>query len=255
MEKYNYINPDFEQLFIDPEKISDKWYHDFYYLSKKGDTEGLNNLFAQAENLYWNEYHIFNTISQLMNSDAKGEKKIKLLNQLKECGLVTDVEHYQDGDPTIIIKTPKGTSDIAVAKLSDIIPEFKNYTSLEGPDRQGQCHEKSREISLRLGFPNQVVTGWVFTISDVVKHLHSWVEFTENGRDFVIDFTLNAIINKNAYYFLRHVEILCEINDTDILSDLELFSSIKGLNLKEYLVFRRELAKSLINSTNIEYKV
>lgn len=243
MEEVEYRYRNFDLLFNIPEKVSNEWYLKVYELAEKGDAEGVANLFKQANELYLAEYHIYNTIQQLTNNDAIGDIRERLLKQLKACQIVKKIKTYKDG--TIVIVTEKDMPDIVVTRLSDFIPDLKKDNNLGNWDRQGQCHTQSKEISLRLDFPNEVVTGYFHAMSDKARFLHSWVEFSKDGKDYVIDYTMNAVMNKKGYYFIRHVQELCRISDTDILSDIDLFSHLRGLNIKEYMVFRHEMAREL----------
>lgn len=98
----------------------------------------------------------------------------------------------------------------------------------------------SLEISLSLNFPNEVVTGFIYGISDKVKYLHSWIEFNKDGNEYVIDYTMNVIMNKEGYYFIRQAEELSRISNQDILFDSKI-----SINSKVYLVFRHEIMKEL----------
>ena len=245
MEEVVYYYKNYDLEFNVPEKEANEWYLKVYELGEKGDAEGVTELFKQANELYFDEYHIYNTIQQLTNDNAE---KTRLLKQLKECKIVKKIKTYKDGTIVIVTKKDKDNNipDIIVTRLSDFILDLKEEDNDLGTwERQGKCHAKSKEISLRLTFPNEVVTGYFHSMSDKARFLHSWVEFSQNGKDYVIDYTMNIVMNKRGYYFIRHIEELCRISDTDILSDLELFSQLKGLNIKEYMVYRHEIAKEL----------
>lgn len=131
------------------------------------------------------------------------------------------------------------------ARLSDVIPELNTDGDLVNWNRIGKCHTKSREISSRLEISNEVVTGYFHTIADVTRYLHSWVEFSKSGEDYVIDYTMNVVMNKKGYYSLGHIKELCRIRNNEIISDFPLFSQFADLPLKIYLVFRHEMAKEI----------
>jgi len=236
-------NKNFDLMFVTPSRESEEWDNKAYELSKKGDLEGWDNLLRQANELYLDEYHIYNTIQQLTIDDAE---KDRLLKQLESCRIVKKVKTFEDGTTMIVTnKDEHDNPDIVFIKLSDLIPDLNDDYNLGSWNRNGKCHTKAKKISLRLGMPNEVVTGYFHTMSDKARFLHSWVEFSEAGEDYVIDYTMNVVMNKRGYYFIRHACELCRIKDSDILSDGELFSQLGCLDDKEYLVFRHEIASDL----------
>ena len=235
-----YINKNFDLLFVTPDIESWEWYLKVYEFGEKGDIEGLNNLFMQANELYLNEYHIYNIIQQLTRDYAE---KDKLLNELRKNKIVKKAKTCKDGITTITAKKDEhDRSDIVFTRLSDLIPDLNDDNNLGNWDRQGKCHIMAKEISSRIGIPNEIVTGYVHGMADKARFLHSWVEFSEGDNDYVIDYTMNVVMNKSGYYFIRHAQDLCRIKDSDILSDWELFSQFDGLNSKEYMLFWHEMA-------------
>lgn len=240
-------------MFTIPEQASDEWIYKVFELGENGDIDGIQNLFCQTQELYFDEYHIYNIIQQLTNDESftNIDTRKRLLKQLEECSLVKGIRTLEDG--FILVETKKDTPnipDILITRLSDLIFDLKDDHDLGNSTRLGQCHTKAQEISLRIGFPNEVVTGYFHALSDKARFLHSWIEFSGDEEDYVIDYTMNAVMNKKGYYFIRHVKELCRINNHDILSDLDLFGSLEGLNIKEYMVFRHEMARDL-ERTNI----
>jgi hypothetical protein len=220
----------YELLFSVPEREDIDWYNE--------DAESPDKQFE------WdNTYHIYNTIHELTNDDAIGEKREILLTKLKESEFVKEINILEDG--SIIILTKNGLPDISFGKLSDIFPKLKDNKKLGNFGRRRHCHTKSKEISTRLEFPNVVVTGYAYSISTGDRILHSWVEFNKDGKDWVIDYTMNVMMEKKGYYYLRHIIELCRIDHNDILSDRDLFFPLEKISIKEYMVFRHELAKDL----------
>ncbi len=75
----------------------------------------------------------------------------------------------------------------------------------------------SEYISQLLAFPNSIVTGYVYGISDKSKKMHTWVEFkNNNNQEFVIDYDDNTVYNKEGFYFLKHVEPLKKVSSDDL---------------------------------------
>lgn len=235
------MNKKAELLFLDQERNSKEWVDKFFELGENGDTEGMTTLLNNAKQLYLEEYDIYDTIQHLTNKATDGTKREKLIEQLRSYSIIKKVEEAGD---TIMVRTPQ--CDIIFVKLTGLLPGLKEE-SLETWDRMGRCHTKSIEVSSRLEvFSNDVVTGYIYDISDKAKFLHSWLEFSKDKKEYVIDYTMNVVMNKEGYYYLRHADPITRINDVDIREDKKKgFSDIKGLTDREYLVFRHEIAKEL----------
>ena len=145
----------------------------------------------------------------------------------------------------LLIKTNEKT--IETLLLSDVIPEsINNFPELETTERANNCFYGSYEISKLLGIKNNIVTGYVSGFTDKSKYLHSWVETNLKGEDVVIDFTLNAIINKDGYYYFRHAKPISSLSSDKTLNDIENYNDLlEALNVHQaaYNIFRDELVK------------
>ena len=66
--------------------------------------------------------------------------------------------------------------------------------------------------------------------------LHSWVEFNYQGEDMVIDYTLNALMNKEGYYMILSVQNLLSRIDSKLLKEdrkvLDKFDKLGRFNIK-----------------------
>lgn len=243
------LSKNFKELFKVPDEKSEEWDDKLFELAEKGLINELEQHINTANEIFFDENRILTAISDFTKKTVSQKEKIRLLKSLKEDKLV---KNFIINDSTLIIYT--SDFEIRVGKLSDIIVELKQDSEIETDDREGKCHTKSIEISERLGIINDIVTGYIFGYSDKAKYLHSWVEFSEKGKEFVIDYTKNIMINKEAYYKLMHVIPLSRISDTNIKEDKKIlfkhFSKLGQFNIKEYLVFRDEIMKGF--EKNIE---
>ena len=78
------------------------------------------------------------------------------------------------------------------------------------------------------------------------KHLHSVIELQGETGQYIVDYTLNLIMNKQNYIDLTKFEIIEEIKDIDYLEDekdgiLDFLSNYYKFKTKPYLTFRKEL--------------
>lgn len=188
-----------------------KWNNDFLNANKNGDKDRVLNLLKQVNSLYLDEYFISNSISNLNLKDLSLDEKQKMLESLKKCKLVKDVE---DNKKSISIKTEQTT--IKVSKLSDIIPSF-HICDKNDNNPINKSQYRSQYISQILGFPNSIITGYIYGIADRAKTVSTWVEFKNNhNQEFVIFPDTNTIFNKEGFYYLKHAEPLKKVSSDDI---------------------------------------
>ena len=233
------LSRNFNELFIYPEDEGMNWRNMFFELGKKGDKDSLTKMFDDANELYFEESKILEALSNF-TKDLPIDEKTKLLKNLSKD------DNYNVEIHKSHIRIESDNIKIDALTLSDVFEELKTiYPEIETKQRFGNCHIRSIEISFLIKDPNKVVTGFIYDISDKIKFLHSWVETSINNTDVVIDFTMNIIINKNAYYKLQHAEPLNSISDKDLIKDndfIHFFSqNVNSVNIKEYLLFRDEI--------------
>lgn len=188
-----------------------KWNNDFLSASKNGDKDKIMKLLGQANKVYLDEYFISNSISNLNTKEISEDKREKTLDSLKKCKLVKDVV---DKKETISIKTDSTT--IKISKLSDIIPSF-HFTDKNDSDPTNKSKYRSEYISQVLGFPNSIVTGYIYGIADRAKSVSTWVEFrNHNNQEFVVFPDSNTIYNKEGFYYLKHAEPIKKVSSDDL---------------------------------------
>ena len=131
-------------------------------------------------------------------------------------------------------------------KIKRIIP------NIEDESRFGNCYIYAYYISVGLPLPNNLVTGYIYGYSDKSKFLHSWIETNIKGEEFVIDATLNAVINKDGYYLMQHAKPINKISSQTLKEDLKNYEIIdnKNIPIELYYVFRDEIIKDLEKRNN-----
>lgn len=237
----------FQELFIIPENESEDWDSKVFEYGEAKDIEKLDEHLASAKELYLEEKQIYTAINTFTLDTESNEEKQRLLNQLRNESFILDVDVT---DAFVVIELSDHRK-IKVCKMSEIIPGLKEEDpEIVTENRKGTCHCKALITSSSLGsIPNDVVTGYIYGLSDKVKYLHSWVELNYHGNDVVLDYTLNALINREGYYLLNHIsEPLSRISSKQIQEDCKLIKKLNkvgSFNIKEYLVFRDEIIRDL----------
>ena len=84
-----------------------------------------------------------------------------------------------------------------------------------------------------------MVIGFVYGYSDKSKYIHSWIELEYRGEEYVIDCTLNAMINKEGYYLIQHAEPITKVGNEMIKSDIKNhYEKVINFPFEIYLVYR-----------------
>lgn len=244
MKNYNEL---FNTRFKTSQKIDEKFAELF---NTSGLKEGIKYLKqVGATELDMDNYNIKYRISEWTKDSLSNKEKIAFLNELRDLGdYILDIKVEKNEKfnlPEIKIETTKGI--IQAIQFSSVAPEVKNlFPFIESDKRFGNCYDFAYNISLNLGVPNQIVTGYIYGYSDKSKFLHSWVESTINDEEYVIDGTLNAMINKDGYYLMQHAKPITKISDSVLKSDIKNHLDVmQTIPLEVYYVFRDEIVNDL----------
>ena len=158
-----------------------------------------------ATRLDMESYNIKYRISEWTKDKLSDQEKIAFLNELmgfKDYVKKVKIARNEKFNlPEVFIETIEG--DIRAIQFSDYVPDVKEiFPFIEKDERHGNCYDFAYDISLNLGVPNHIVTGYIYGYSDKAKFLHSWVEVVLNGEEYVIDGTLmQFLIKKVIIYF------------------------------------------------------
>lgn len=244
MKNYNEL---FNTRFKTSQKIDEKFAELF---NTSGLKEGIKYLKqVGATELDMDNYNIKYRISEWTKNSLSNKEKIAFLNELRDLGdYILDIKVEKNEKfnlPEVKIETTKGI--IQAIQFSSVAPEVKNlFPFIESDKRFGNCYDFAYNISLNLGVPNQIVTGYIYGYSDKSKFLHSWVESTINDEEYVIDGTLNAMINKDGYYLMQHAKPITKISDSVLKSDIKNHLDVmQTIPIETYYVFRDEIVNDL----------
>lgn len=244
MKNYNEL---FNTRFKTSQKIDEKFAELF---NTSGLKEGIKYLKqVGATELDMDNYNIKYRISEWTKDSLSNKEKIAFLNELRDLGdYILDIKVEKNEKfnlPEVKIETTKGI--IQAIQFSSVAPEVKNlFPFIESDKRFGNCYDFAYNISLNLGVPNQIVTGYIYGYSDKSKFLHSWVESNIKGEEYVIDGTLNAMINKDGYYLMQHAKPITKISDSVLKSDIKNHLDVmQTMPMEVYYVFRNEIVNDL----------
>lgn len=244
MKNYNEL---FNTRFKTSQQIDEKFAELF---NTSGLKEGIKYLKqVGATELDMDNYNIKYRISEWTKDSLSNKEKIAFLNELRDLGdYILDIKVEKNEKfnlPEVKIETTEGI--IQALQFSSVAPEVKNlFPFIKNNERFGNCYDFAYNISLNLGVPNQIVTGYIYGYSDKSEFLHSWVETTIKDEEYVIDGTLNAMINKQGYYLMQHAKPITKIDDSTLKSDLKNYvNEMQSIPLEVYYVFRDEIVNDL----------
>ncbi len=187
------------------------WNKKFNKATHDNNKKEIMSLLSEANHLYFDEYFIYSTITKLNNNEFSENEKNKLIDSFNKSKIVKFTSKQND-----YISINTRANCIKIAKLSDIVPETLNDKNSKGSVVRKDKFS-AEYISQLLAFPNSIVTGYVYGISDKSKKMHTWVEFkNNNNQEFVIDYDDNTVYNKEGFYFLKHVEPLKKVSSDDL---------------------------------------
>lgn len=241
----------FEENFKQSTKIDETY-------TKLHNTEGEEACLAflkeiGAEGLSAINYEIIYKLAQYTKNELSEEDKKKMLNSLtRHKEYINFVKTFDENNRIkILISTKEGL--ISSTKFSSMLPKIIELNpSLETSDRGGLCHSLAYDICLYLKEQSTIVTGYVYGYTNKSKFLHSWVELSHNGSDYVIDGTLNIMMDKTSYYRLRNAQPLTKITKETLTDDInKYYAKIGKIPIPFYFIFRDEIIKDFQKNQEI----
>ena len=189
-------------------------------------------------------YEILYKLNECTKKKTTKEEQQRLIASLVDNKEVFSAKiEYNETKKTDEIQIETIDGPIRLVTFSDLAEEIlEDLPELETDKRAGECYRLTYETNRHLGLPHEIVTGYIYGYTDISKFLHSWIELTYKGEEYVLDGTLNALINKSAYYSLRKSKPITRISDATFQSDLENHMDIiNGVNIEVYFLYRNEL--------------
>ena len=221
-----------EKSLVEPDLKSKEWHDSFKQAQASGDAATVSNLAGKSQITEVNE-----TIQDIIKEFTISTRTRKGITELsKKLVLNHGAQNVEiDGDNL------KVTIDDLVVDVYRFAETWagmdKKLPVLKTGEREGECRALSLLVSnliAREGVENNVVTGRIHQLADKCDYLHTWVEFDEDGKTFVVDATMNAIVNQDGYYRFNNVGKVGKVssstikNETKILDELLAYDELLG---------------------------
>ena len=175
------------------------------------------------------------------------------LNQAIQCGIIKSFKKNKFGYSIIA----KDNTPIQFIKLTDFIPSLDEDVKerLHSSQRSGHCHWDSIHLAENLGIPNKIISGYCTMQSKKMPYPHTWVELELKGKEWILDFTMNEVMNKEGYYKLHNPQNIIEIDSATLIEDLKLRkrTSLEDKDIRMYLFYPNE-AREIMQEEVKNYK-
>lgn len=232
--------------------INEKTFKELYETRSFNDNskEFRNNIFLGFK-LFSLNYPLKKNINPLLVLNSMFDvKKIDLIKKMELYNYIKDVYYYflkstkfdKETKEYIFIDTKRGYN-FNFSLLSDNIDNKYYRRVLCSKEKFHKCHSGSMQIIKKMDNA-YLCTGYIDNYG--INTLHTIIETDEN---YVIDYTLNLIIQSKIYKELTNFREIQRIKKEDYLNDLKVIDT--NTSSKFYLTFRDEI----INDLNKNKKV
>lgn len=147
--------------------------------------------------------------------------------------------------------------DVKFRVLADIIVDKKSSYKKElySQTRLGTCYSKSLDLGFNLENSYIIIAMCDEPFIIPTKpFLHAFVCLKDkDGKEYILDGTLNIIIEKEQYIKLYNARIITKLDSKKVKSDINLFKSNnlgKSISVHEYLCFPDEVIEGVKKSLN-----
>ena len=229
-----FLKDEFAKLLAINDKFS-KWENELNEKLNGGKLLSLK-LFQMMKRtpIDWDTLWIVTSIGTFtLNNNVENFEHV--LNQTQQRGIVKNFERKKIGYSLVT----KDDTLIRFIKLTDFIPSLDEDAKkrLESSKRSGHCHWDSIHLAEHLEMPSKVVSGYCTMQSKKMPYPHTWVELEHQGKEWVLDFTMNEVMNKEGYYKLYNPQNTIAIDNTTLIEDLRLRkkSSLEFEDIRMYL--------------------
>lgn len=219
--------------------------------------DGINNntynlLFGDYDNLPKEEqgsYENFVAFATINNFTKLQEKKIftKLLKIFYK-NTIIDLDKITFNEDTKQYEYKNNDLIITFDKLSNYFDDKDLIKELTSNKRYGKCHSRSINISPSIE-GSKIVTGYV-TIWNK-KFLHSVIEYEQDNKTIVLDWTRNLKITKEQYIELTKFVELYSFEGRKVIDDIDIIFRNLNIGAKTYVVFRDELRRDIQKNKHI----
>ena len=246
-----FLEEEFNKIIKQNERFG-KWEKEFYSRTTKGKILSLT-LFAKIQKtpIDWNTLWIVSSIGTFtLNNNVENFEYT--LNQAINRKIIKSFERKKLGYKIIMLDSTL----IRFMKLTDFIPSLEDDVKnrLHSNKRSGHCHWDSIDLSRNLELPNKIVSGYCTMQSKNMPYPHTWVEIEHQGKEWIIDFTMNEVMNKEGYYKLHNPQNTISIDNKTLIEDMKLRSktSFEEKDVRMYLFHpnetREEMKKEISNN-------
>ena len=192
----------------------------------------------------WNTFWIVNSIAGFTLDNDVDDFEDDLNEAIKR----RKIQSFERKNAGYSLTTKDG-SYVRFIQLTDFIPTLDEDIKkrLHTMQRAGHCHWDSIHLAKNLEIPCNVISGYCTMQSKKMAYPHTWVELEHQDREWVIDFTMNVVMNKDGYYRLFNPQNTIAIDNTTLIEDLKLRkrTSLNDEDIRMYLFHPNEAREAM----------
>ena len=205
--------------------------------------DGINN----------NTYQLFFMVKEFKDEPNNDDKEF-LLGTIQQFTKLNDKSIEYVLNKTDIFKRKDNVFEVNYNNLKydfKLLDSYliKNKEELRSKERIGKCIHKSISLANSYEGNCKVLLGYIYNNSD--KLLHSVFLECSNNHEYVFDYTMNLIMEKEKYMELFDFKIINEIDGNDIKKDKNIILKMEYISSKFYLCFRDEIMKDLNKNSKV----
>lgn len=209
----------------------------------------IKELKKEACNYLFND-ELFNNENQ---QNYKNEKMDKIIDEIDYTTLDENIKRTKKIENiSFNTKTKQyiynvSGKEIYFRRISDYIKDEYIKKVLLSPVRFKKCHLMSFGLIECFQRASKIITG--IAIRHGRKYLHSIIEIESKGKKYIIDSTMNILMEKEQYIKLLNFEEIETIINTELKEDIkngtiDILNKIR-ISIKAYLTFRKEIIRDL----------
>lgn len=210
-------------------------------LLRIGEYEELQAFLKEGEVLRLAKVELFKIINVFNSSYRQPNIQMLNLKALENDGL-TKHEIYGESLKLNFLGAESFVHPIKLffQPLDDqFINSLNDYDS-----RNNKCRVNSFKIANNFADESSVLTGFMYGYSNKNKYLHSVVKVNVDGKQGIIDSTINSLMSKELYDKITDFEVVTEIPSSTIKKDFDLVKG-KEIDYKNYFLNRDEYIEEL----------
>ncbi|MBQ8908674.1 MAG: hypothetical protein IJY90_00055 [Clostridia bacterium] len=229
------------------------WENKLEQIINAGDSKGLAKFARETgaplnlENIY-----LLDMLSRLTLGSTGPSAERKLLEEARKDNMIKSFEMREKG----VLIVMKDGKPLRMIRITDYFQGIgKSIPRLYTEERLGKSHQDCYNLSGVINLTHRVVSGYCSAESKAKQCPHTWLEIDGRRHEWVLDFTLNAMISKDAYYKIFRPRNIVKIDCFQVKEDAKMLRSaaLCDKDIRLYLYHPQELRMAMMRQLSKEH--